>query len=281
MMSPDESRLNLHGPLAAQGSSFARPYFAFEAVSKAFGSTLILNNLSFEVGRGSTLCLMGHSGAGKSVCLLIMGFLKPDAGRVITAAEDITGYSESQFRKLHRKVAMVFPNGDLVASLTVAENVAVPLKERGSLHETQIKNRVDGLLDALGISDISNAFPEDISAGMQRWASIARALAEDPDALLLDEPTVLVDPLMVRRLVGVVQRLKAERKMTSIVVTQDGQLARRIADHILLLGQSGVLFSGTTAEMSRSSEPFIRRFLSDAVLSSQAAKLSQFPVPEV
>ena len=128
-----------------------RPYIDFQHVSKAFGENRVLDDVSFNVRAGETVCILGRSGVGKSVSLHhIMGFLKPDAGRVIVAGEDITDYTEEQLERVRKKVTMVFQNGALFDSLTVGENVAFPLRERGDLTEAQIYQIVDGLLEMVG-----------------------------------------------------------------------------------------------------------------------------------
>jgi len=138
--------------------------------------------------RGETVCILGRSGVGKSVCLrLIMGFLKPDAGRVVAAYEDITDYPEEELQRVHRKVTMVFQDGALFDSLTVGENVAFPLRERGNLSEEQIYQIVDELLDIVGVKSVRDVLPSDISTGMKRSVAIARALAAKSEAVLYDE----------------------------------------------------------------------------------------------
>ncbi len=239
------------------------PYLEFRQISKSFGSNVVLDNVSFAVMTGETVCVMGRSGVGKSVCLrILMGFLKPDSGRVIVAGEDITDYSEDQLDRIHRKVTMVFQSGALFDSLTVGENVGFAMRERGEFSEAQIDRRVDSLLDMVGIGAIRDQFPASISTGMKRSVAIARALAERPEAVLYDEPTTMVDPLMVHRLGDLIVRLQIQLKLTSIVVTHDTRLAKKLADHILFLDQGKILFFGTAMEMERSSEPLVQEFLS-------------------
>jgi phospholipid/cholesterol/gamma-HCH transport system ATP-binding protein len=252
-----------HSTTLEEGEN-SRPFLALKQVSKSFGSNLVLDRVSFAVMRGETLCVMGRSGVGKSVCLqILMGFLKPDSGRVIAAGEDITDYSEEQLERIHTKVTMVFQNGALFNSLTVGENVAYALRERGELDEVQIDRVVDSLLDKVGISAERDRFPADLSTGMKRSVAIARALAENPEAVLYDEPTTMVDPLMAHRLGELIARLKVQLKLTSIVVTHDTHLAQTLADHVLFLDHSKILFYGTAGEMERSSEPLVQEFLRD------------------
>ena len=175
------------------------PYIQFRDVSKAFGDNVVLDHVSFEVNAGETVCILGRSGVGKSVSLHhIMGFLKPDSGRVIVAGEDITDYSEEQLETIRKKVTMVFQNGALFDSLTVGENVAFPLRETQELNEEQIYQIVDGLLQMVGVQQMRDLLPSDLSTGMKRSVAIARALAARPECVLYDEPTTMVDPLMAQ-----------------------------------------------------------------------------------
>src|SRR6202789_4385217 len=158
------------------------PYIEFKDVSKAFGERVILQNVSFDVMPGEMVCILGRSGVGKSVSLHnIMGFLKPDSGRVIVACQDITDYNEEQLGEIRKKVTMVFQNGALFDSLSVGENVAFPLRERGQLLEDQIQQVVNGLLDMVGVAGMADLLPSDLSTGMKRSVAIARALAARPE----------------------------------------------------------------------------------------------------
>src|SRR5512142_3500761 len=221
------------------------PYIDFQHVHKAFGDNRVLDDVSFDVMPGETLCIVGRSGVGKSVSLHhIMGFLKPDSGRVIVAYEDITDYSERELERIRKKVTMVFQNGALFDSLTVGENVAFPLRERGDLTEEQIYQIVDGLLDMVGVKPMRDLLPSDLSTGMKRSVAIARALAAEPEAILYDEPTTMVDPLMAQLLGDLIQKLKKQLHLTSIVVTHDMRLAHKLGDRILFLYQANALFFG-------------------------------------
>jgi len=177
------------------------PYIDFQHVSKAFGDNHVLDDVSFEVFPGETVCILGRSGVGKSVSLHhIMGFLKPDSGHVIVAGEDITNFTEAQLEPIRKKVTMVFQNGALFDSLTVGENVAFPLRERKDLSEEQIFQIVDGLLEMVAVKEMRDLLPSDLSTGMKRSVAIARALAAQPECVLYDEPTTMVDPLMAQLL---------------------------------------------------------------------------------
>jgi len=238
------------------------PYIDFENVSKSFGDKHVLKDVSFNVMPSETVCILGRSGVGKSVSLqTIMGFLKPDTGRVIVAYEDITHYTEEQLESIRKKVTMVFQNGALFDSLTVGENVAFPLREHRDLTEEQILQIVDGLLDMVGVKEMRDRLPSDLSTGMKRSVAIARALAARPECILYDEPTTMVDPLMAQLLGDLIKRLKAQLHLTSVVVTHDMRLAKKLADRIVFLHEARALFFGTYADMEKCDEPIIQEFL--------------------
>jgi phospholipid/cholesterol/gamma-HCH transport system ATP-binding protein len=192
---------------------------------------------------------------------MFMGFMKPDAGRVISAHEDITDYDEDQLARVRNRYTMVFQAGALFDSLTLADNVAFPLRERGAFTEDQISHVVDRVLDIVGVKDLRGLLPSEISTGMKRAVAIARAIAANPEAILYDEPTSMVDPLMVRRLGNLIRQLKLRLRLTSIVVTHDTRLAQQIADRSILLEQGKIAFSGTMAEAERSRIPVVQEFL--------------------
>src|ERR1700730_16057589 len=238
------------------------PYIEFKNVSKAFGDRVVLKDVNFEVLPGEMVCILGRSGVGKSVALHnIMGFLKPDSGRVIVACQDISDYNEVQLQRIRKKVTMVFQNGALFDSLSVGENVAFPLRERRDLSEEQIFQIVDGLLDMVGVKPMRDLLPSDLSTGMKRSVAIARALSAQPECILYDEPTTMVDPLMAQLLGDLIQKLKIQLKLTSIVVTHDMRLAKKLADRIVFLHEARAIFVGSVHEMERASEEVVQEFL--------------------
>jgi phospholipid/cholesterol/gamma-HCH transport system ATP-binding protein len=243
-------------------SESREPYIEFKDVSKSFGSNCVLDDVSFWVLPGETLCILGRSGVGKSVSLHhIMGFLKPDSGRIIVAGEDITDYSERELERIRKKVTMVFQNGALFDSLTVGENVAFPLREREQLDEREIYQVVDGLLDMVGVKAMRDQLPSELSTGMKRSVAIARALSAQPEAILYDEPTTMVDPLMAQLLGDLIQKLKYQLKLTSIVVTHDMRFAKKLADRVVFLHEGKAIYFGTMKDMARSEHPIIQEFL--------------------
>jgi phospholipid/cholesterol/gamma-HCH transport system ATP-binding protein len=239
------------------------PYIEFKNVFKSFGEKHVLKDVSFTVMPGETVCILGRSGVGKSVTLQnIMGFLRPDSGRVMVAHEDITDYAEAAMEHIRKKVTMVFQNGALFDSLTVGENVAFPLRERRDLTEEQILQIVGGLLEMVGVKEMRDLLPSDLSTGMKRSVAIARALSAQPECVLYDEPTTMVDPLMAQLLGDLIKRLKMQLNLTSVVVTHDMRLAKKLANRVVFLHEATVLFFGTYSEMEKCEEPIVQEFLS-------------------
>jgi phospholipid/cholesterol/gamma-HCH transport system ATP-binding protein len=239
-------------------------YFEFQNVSKSFGDNAVLKDVSFFVNRGETAVILGRSGVGKSVSLkLLLGFLKPDEGKIIVAGRDVTNWNEKQFEEIRRHVTMVFQSGALFDSLTVAENVAFPLETRGGHKDApeKVEAKVAELLKELEVTDFADLIPSDLSTGAKRAVAIARALAEDPEAILYDEPTTMVDPLMAAHVGDLIVKLKAKLKKTSIVVTHDTHLGKKLADRVIFLQEGRVGFFGTWTELQNTKDPFLRNFL--------------------
>ncbi len=236
-------------------------YIEFRGVYKAFEDLAVLEDVSFVVDRGETSVIMGRSGVGKSVTLKhILGFLKPDAGRVVVAGQDITDWDEDQLQEIRKKVTMVFQSGALFDSLTVAQNIAFPLETRDDLEPEQIEERVLELMEMLEVTGFADKIPAEISTGTKRAVAIARALAQDPEAILYDEPTTMVDPLMAAHTGDLIRKLKDTFHKTSIVVTHDTHLAKKLADRIVFLHEGRVAFFGPWAEFEAAGDPFLRNF---------------------
>jgi phospholipid/cholesterol/gamma-HCH transport system ATP-binding protein len=240
-------------------------YFEFRGVSKSFDENDVLKDVSFYVNKGETGVIMGRSGVGKSVSLkLLLGFLHADVGHIFIAGREVTNWSEQQFSEIRRRVTMVFQSGALFDSLTVAENVAFPLESHGGhVDADKVDQRVMELLEMLEVSQYADRLPADLSTGTKRAVAIARALAEEPDAILYDEPTTMVDPLMAGHMSELIERMKAKFNKTSIVVTHDTHLAKRLADRVIFLHEGRVQFFGTWPELEKSDDPFLRNFLDE------------------
>lgn len=238
------------------------PFISFNHVSMWFGERKVLDNVSFKVNRGETLCILGRSGVGKSVSLrILMGFLKPQVGSIRVDGEEINQYTEEEMNVIRKRITMVFQNGALFDSMTVRENVAFPLRERGGQEEDQILQVVDRLLALVGADDASDALPASLSTGRKRAVAIARALASQPEVVLYDEPTTMVDPLIARRMGSLIQRLKQQLGFTAIVVTHDMRFAERLADTVLFLHEGRAAFFGPLKQFLASPDPNIQQFL--------------------
>jgi phospholipid/cholesterol/gamma-HCH transport system ATP-binding protein len=236
-------------------------YIEFRDVNKSFGEQDVLRDVNFHMNKGETTVILGRSGVGKSVSLkLILGFLRPDSGRVIVAEQDITGLSEAELMPIRRRVTMVFQAGALFDSLTVEQNVAFPMQALKNVPEGKIEERVAELLEMLEVTQFADKLPAELSTGTKRAVAIARALAQDPEAILYDEPTTMVDPLMASHTGDLILKLKGTFHKTSVVVTHDTHLARRLADSVIFLHQGRVTFFGTWQEFEKSDDPFIQNF---------------------
>ncbi|HJT87027.1 MAG TPA: ATP-binding cassette domain-containing protein, partial [Bryobacteraceae bacterium] len=219
-------------------------YIEFRHVYKTFDHPVLVD-VNFHVNPGETVAIIGRSGVGKSVTLShIMGFLKPDSGRVIVAHEDVTDFPENEMRRIRRKVTMVFQSGALFDSLTVGENVLFSLELREDYDEQNKEDVVNGLLEMVDIAEARKAYPSDLSTGYKRAVAIARALAAQPQCILYDEPTTMVDPIMSDHLSDLMLRLKQQLRLTSVVVTHDLDLMYKVADRVVFLYEGGVIFFG-------------------------------------
>jgi phospholipid/cholesterol/gamma-HCH transport system ATP-binding protein len=236
-------------------------YIEFRHVYKTFDRPVLVDS-SFFVDGGQTVAIIGRSGVGKSVTLShIMGFLKPDKGAVIVAHEDITGFDEAEMNRIRRKVTMVFQSGALFDSLTVAENVLFSLEQRDDYDNSNREEVVRGLLKMVDIWQARDAYPADLSTGYKRAVAIARALAAEPQCLLYDEPTTMVDPIMSDHLTQLMLRLKREHHLTSVVVTHDLDLMNNVADAVVFLSKGHVAFFGPAKALYDSDDPDIQEFL--------------------
>src|SRR5437588_4844573 len=236
-------------------------YIEFRHVYKTFDRPVLVDS-NFYVNAGETVAIIGRSGVGKSVTLShIMGFLKPDQGRVIVVHQDITDMSEAELRHIRRKVTMVFQNGALFDSLTVAENILFSLELREDYNEENKEDVVNGLLKMVDLLDARDAFPTDLSTGYKRAIAIARALAAQPECILYDEPTTMVDPIMSDHLGNLMLRLKKQLSLTSVVVTHDLDLMYKVADRVVFLYEGSVIYFGPVGELAKCDYPGIKAFL--------------------
>jgi phospholipid/cholesterol/gamma-HCH transport system ATP-binding protein len=248
--------------IAPPGPPPLGPVIVFDDVSISFDGRPVLMNVSFSVARGETLCILGRSGVGKSVSLrLLMGFLRPDSGSIHVEGNEITTLNEEGLRGIRKRVTMVFQNGALFDSMSVRENVAFPLRERGGLEEDALNQIVDRLIGLVGAEDVVDVLPGSLSTGRKRAVAMARALAAQPEIVLYDEPTTMVDPIIARRLGNLIQRLKRQLGFTSIVVTHDTRFAQMLADTVLFLDMGRARYFGPLMGFIASNDSDIRQFL--------------------
>ncbi|MGA6984972.1 MAG: ABC transporter ATP-binding protein [Terriglobales bacterium] len=249
-------------PIEAEKDGSA-PAIAVGDLHKSFGDQKVLNGVNLAVGRGETLAVLGRSGTGKSVLLrLIIGLEKPDSGSVLIHGQDISGLSLDQLGEIRMKMGFLFQHAALYDSLTVEQNVAFPLQHhKKEMSKSERGDRVKQLLAEVGMEGHLEKMPSDISGGMQKRVGLARALALEPDILLLDEPTAGLDPISSGEIDDLVLKLQAEHHMASIVVTHDLHSAKTIADRLALLNEGDVVIEGSFEELERSDIKFVREFL--------------------
>jgi phospholipid/cholesterol/gamma-HCH transport system ATP-binding protein len=239
----------------------AANFFEFREVCKSFDERLVLDHVSFTVKRGETCVIMGRSGVGKSVSLKhIMGFLKADEGRIFIDGQDVTDFREADFAEVRRKVTMVFQSGALFDSLTVGENIAFPLEGQPGLTGDDVDAYVRKLAAMLEVEAVLDKLPSELSTGAKRAVAIARALAQNPEAILYDEPTTMVDPIMAGHMSDLISRLKERFHRTSIVVTHDTHLAKKLADVVVFLQEGKVSFFGPWKDFEDSKDSFLHNF---------------------
>ncbi len=239
------------------------PVVAVEDVHKSFGSQKVLNGINLAVRRGETLAVLGRSGTGKSVLLrLVIGLEKTDSGLVRIQGQDITGLALDQLGEIRKKMGFLFQHAALYDSLTVEQNVAFPLRHhRKDMSKSEQRDRVHELLSEVGMESGFAKMPSDISGGMQKRVGLARALALEPDILLLDEPTAGLDPISSAEIDDLVLKLQEEHHMASIVVTHDLHSAKTIADRLALLNEGAVVIEGSFEELQESDIEFVKEFL--------------------
>ena len=238
------------------------PPVVLRGLHKSFGAQVVLNGVDLTVARGETLAVLGRSGTGKSVLLkIIIGLEKPDAGSVNIHGHEITGINLGKLNEIRKKMGFLFQQAALYDSLTVEENVDFPLKHNTHMPESERRDRVEELLKSVGMEGDLKKMPCDISGGMQKRVGLARALALDPDILLLDEPTAGLDPITSGEIDELILKLQKEHAMASIVVTHDLQSAKTIAGRLALLHQGNIVIEGAFEDLEKSHDKFVLDFM--------------------
>jgi len=239
-------------------------YIEFIDVHKAFDEQVVLDGLSFGVERGSTFAILGSSGVGKTVLLThVVGFTSPESGKVLVDGQDVTVMTEREMIPVRKKVQLVFQSGALFDSLTVWENVAFGLQDVG-LSDEEIEHRVAETLALVELEDLAEMMPSELSTGMKRAVAIARALTGEPAAILYDEPTTMVDPLLSQTINNLISKMQEKLGLTQMVVTHDiANCAEKVADRVALLHEGTFVFNGTIDELYRSDDPVVREFVEE------------------
>jgi phospholipid/cholesterol/gamma-HCH transport system ATP-binding protein len=236
-------------------------YIEFRDVYKTFDYPVLVG-VNFYVDAGQTLAIIGRSGVGKSVSLgHILGFLKPDKGNVFVCYQDITNFTEAEMRPIRKRVTMVFQSGALFDSLTVGENILFSLELREDYNAQNKEDVVEGLLGMVDLLGYKDVYPSDLSTGHRRAVAIARALAFQPECILYDEPTTMVDPIMSEQVGDLMLKLKTQLRLTSVVVTHDLDLMRKVADRVVVLHEGHAIYFGPVSELDKSPHPHIQEFL--------------------
>ena len=235
---------------------------AVRDLNKAIGSQEILRGVNLEVRRGETLSLIGRSGGGKSVFLKhVIGLMQPDAGEIRVDGRSIIGLKERQLAAIRQKVGILFQGAALFDSMTVAENVAFPLREAGERDAGVLRTKVREMLEVVELEEQGEKMPVSLSGGMKKRVGLARSIIRRPTCMLYDEPTSGLDPVVSDSINRLIMRLQERFGMTSIVVTHDMKSAMQVSNHIAYLHEGRIHFQGTPAELQQTSDPILQAFL--------------------
>lgn len=235
---------------------------AFENVSKSFGSQKVLDQLTFEVQAGTAFGILGRSGTGKSVILKHMiGLIKPDQGKIFVEGRNIVDLDRYGLAEVRQKIGFLFQNSALFDSISVAENVAFPLRRHKKWEEDRIREQVKQCLASVGLENDGEKMPASLSGGMKKRAGLARALAMDPDILLVDEPSSGLDPVTSEEIDNLLKRLKSDQSVTLVFVTHNIVSARSIGDELMFLERGKIVARGSPDQLEQSDHPLVRKFM--------------------
>ncbi len=247
---------------ATRETSTDGPAVRVSGLRKAFGAQVVLDGIDLELGRGEALTVLGRSGTGKSVLLkLIVGLQQPDAGSIQIGGQEIGGLPLDRLNEIRKKIGFLFQQAALYDSLTVEENVAFPLRRHPDRVEGEPKARVRDLLSRMGMEKDLDKMPAEISGGMKKRVGLARALALEPEIMLLDEPTAGLDPITAAEIIDLIRQVRRARDMSAIVVTHDLRSVEALADRVALLHEGDIVVEGPFEEVQKSDDPFVTAFV--------------------
>lgn len=240
----------------------AKPFIELTDVRKSIGEQKILRGVNLTIREGETMVLIGGSGGGKSVTLKhIIGLMRPDSGRVKIDGQCIVGLAERELADIRRKIGVLFQNGALFDSMTVGQNVAFPLRERGEKNLHILTDRATEALELVGLAEHIDKAPNHLSGGMRKRVALARAMVTHPKCMLYDEPTAGLDPIATNSIDHLIRDMQARYNVTSVVVTHDMKSAYHIGDRIAFLREGAVYFCGTPEELQACEDPLVKDFI--------------------
>jgi len=252
------------------------PMLSVRDLRVSYGAVEILHGINFEVKQGETLVILGGSGSGKSTLLrTLVGLERPSSGEIWIKGKNIAAISQTELDEIRKKIGMSFQGGALFGSMTVGDNVALPLREHTKLEESTIDIILRLKLEQVGLAGFEYYMPSQLSGGMKKRAAVARALAMDPEVLFFDEPSAGLDPIIAAGIDQLILELKRAFRMTIVVVTHELASAYLIADRMVLIDKGNVVAIGTTEEMRSSSQPRVRQFL-DRVAEPEVSRESDY-----
>jgi phospholipid/cholesterol/gamma-HCH transport system ATP-binding protein len=235
---------------------------SLQHIDLSFGQKVVLSDLSLDFKHGQVTTVIGLSGAGKSTLLRIVdGLYAPDAGYVFVNGENIVGRNDRELNEIRRKMGFAFQNAALFDSLTVAQNVSFPLYEHTKFSRADIKQKVDDTLESLGLSEVADRLPAELSGGMQKRVGFARAIVNEPEIILFDEPTTGLDPIMTNVITDTIKTIQSRLHATSIVVMHDLPVVYAISDNIAMLFEGSIIESGPAKVFRQSNNPIVQQFL--------------------
>jgi phospholipid/cholesterol/gamma-HCH transport system ATP-binding protein len=227
-----------------------------------YGNKIVMQNLSLDIVEGAVTCIIGLSGAGKSTILrLLNGLKKPDSGRVFVKGQDITEVRERDLIELRRTIGFAFQFSALFDSLSIGENIALPLREHTKMKDAEIRKVVAETLESVGLANVEERFPAELSGGMVKRAGFARAVVTNPQAVLYDEPTTGLDPIITHVLTETIVKLQERLNGTAVVVSHDLESIYLMADYIAMLFEGAIVAYGTVDEIRKSPNPIVQQFL--------------------